>query len=599
MDAARDGRARRARARRVRASGRRRARRRGGYVRGCCLHYRARLRWRQLPPGGLGRSSIGKHRRRRPRREEENGERQQGPGPRRSARADREAVRQGRDHAHGRRVQRPGRGDLDRLARRSTWRWASAACRAGASSRSSARSRRARRRSATTSWPRPRSSAASCAFIDAEHALDPAYARRIGVDIDELLVSPARHRRAGARDRRAAGPLRRGRRRRASTRSRRSCRGPRSRARWATRFVGLQARLMSQALRKLAGTLNRTGTICIFINQLREKIGVMFGTPETTPGGRALKFYASVRLDIRRIETLKDGAEAYGNRVRVKVVKNKVAPPFRQAEFDIIYGDGISWEGTVLDVGVEKKVVRRAARSSRSARSGSARAARSAKAFLREHPDMTTAHPQPHPGRLGRASIIPGATVPPPERVEVAEPTSRRGRRERRGRRLGRGRLGAARPQRRMSDEDDARERALAGQGGRWPSARAPRPRSGSGWRASRPPAVCEAVIARPRAARLPRRRGARALARRAAPGGRLGRGAGRVGPRAPRHRGASRRSRPSRWRRRGRVRRRRGGSSSGAASRRSDAAPGRCWRAAASPRTRSSSATSACARAA
>ena len=114
---------------------------------------------------------------------------------------------------------------------------------------------------------------------------------------------------------------------------------------------------MSQALRKLAGTLNRTDTICLFTNQLREKIGVMFGSPETTPGGRALKFYASVRLDIRRIETLKDGAEAYGNRVRVKVVKNKVAPPFKQAEFDIIYGSGISWESTVLDVGIERKIV--------------------------------------------------------------------------------------------------------------------------------------------------------------------------------------------------------------------------------------------------
>jgi recombination protein RecA len=178
---------------------------------------------------------------------------------------------------------------------------------------------------------------------------------------------------------------------------------------------------MSQALRKLAGTLNRTGTVCIFTNQLREKIGVMFGSPETTPGGRALKFYASVRLDIRRIETLKDGAEAYGNRVRVKVVKNKVAPPFRQAEFDIVYGDGISWEGSVLDVALERKIVTKSGSffSFGDERLGQGR--ERVKAFLREHPDTL----QAILNRIQAESegvVIQGASVPPPGQAEGEVP---------------------------------------------------------------------------------------------------------------------------------------------------------------------------------
>ena len=195
--------------------------------------------------------------------------------------------------------------------------------------------------------------------------------------------------------------------------------------------VGLQARLMSQALRKLAGTLNRTDTICIFTNQLREKIGVMFGNPETTPGGRALKFYSSVRLDIRRIETLKDGAEAFGNRVRVKVVKNKVAPPFKQAEFDIVYGSGIPWEGTVLDVALEKKIVQKAGLllqlRRRAARPGPAERDR----VPRREPGPRAADPRADPGGgAGRAGHLgPAAPGPAPRRsagaggeVEVEEP---------------------------------------------------------------------------------------------------------------------------------------------------------------------------------
>jgi recombination protein RecA len=179
--------------------------------------------------------------------------------------------------------------------------------------------------------------------------------------------------------------------------------------------VGLQARLMSQALRKLAGTLNRTDTICIFTNQLREKIGVMFGSPETTPGGRALKFYSSIRLDIRRIETLKEGVEAIGNRVRVKVVKNKVAPPFKQAEFDIIYGSGIPWEGTVLDAAIERKVVQKSGShfSFEEERLGQGR--QNAAAFLREHPDVSDKILQRIQAQLGSDQVVSARLLPAAE----------------------------------------------------------------------------------------------------------------------------------------------------------------------------------------
>src|SRR5256886_1300488 len=229
-----------------------------------------------------------------------------------------------------------------------------------------------------------------CAFIDAEHAMDPAYAKRIGVNIDELLVSQPNTGeqaleicellvRSGALAVVAIDSV-------AALTPKAEIEGE-----MGDSHVGLQARLMSQALRKLAGTLNQTDTICLFTNQLREKIGVMFGSPETTPGGRALRFYASVRLDIRRIETLKEGVEAIGNRVRVKEVKNKYAPPFKQAEFDIIYGEGISWEGTVLEVGLERKVVQKSGSyfSYGDERLGQGR--QNATAFLREHPDVVQA----------------------------------------------------------------------------------------------------------------------------------------------------------------------------------------------------------------
>jgi recombination protein RecA len=224
-----------------------------------------------------------------------------------------------------------------------------------------------------------------CAFIDAEHAIDPIYAGKIGVDIEELLVSQPDHGeqaleiadvliRSGAVDIVAIDSV-------AALTPRAELEGQ-----MGDQTVGLQARLMSQALRKLAGNLNRANTVCLFTNQIREKIGVMFGSPETQPGGRALKFYSSQRIDIRRIETLKEGTEAVGNRVRAKVVKNKVAAPFRQAEFDIEYGEGISSEGCLIDLGIEHGIVQKSGAfiSYDGERLGQGR--NNSKQFLRENP---------------------------------------------------------------------------------------------------------------------------------------------------------------------------------------------------------------------
>src|SRR5881398_611947 len=225
------------------------------------------------------------------------------------------------------------------------------------------------------------------AFIDAEHALDPEYARAIGVNTDALLVSQPDTGeqaleiadmliRSGALDIIVIDSV-------AALVPRAEIEGE-----MGDNHVGLQARLMSQALRKITGALSNTGTTAIFINQLREKIGVMFGSPETTTGGKALKFYASVRIDVRRIETLKDGTDAVGNRTRCKVVKNKVSPPFKQAEFDIIYSKGISKEGGLIDMGVEQGFVRKAGAWYTYDGDQLGQGKENARSFLRDNPDI-------------------------------------------------------------------------------------------------------------------------------------------------------------------------------------------------------------------
>ena len=225
------------------------------------------------------------------------------------------------------------------------------------------------------------------AFIDAEHALDPAYARKLGVDVDNLLVSQPDH---GEQALEIAAALTGSAAIDVVVIDSVAALVPKAEleGEMGDSHMGLHARLMSQALRKLTGVVSRTGTCMVFINQIREKIGVMFGNPETTTGGRALKFYASVRVDIRRIAAIKDGDCAIGNRTRAKVVKNKVAPPFREAEFDILYGEGISREGDLLDLGVTQNVVEKSGSwfSYHAERIGQGRD--NARQFLREHPDL-------------------------------------------------------------------------------------------------------------------------------------------------------------------------------------------------------------------
>ncbi|KOV79076.1 MULTISPECIES: recombinase RecA [Actinomycetes] len=255
------------------------------------------------------------------------------------------------------------------------------------------------------------------AFIDAEHALDPEYAKKLGVDTDALLVSQPDTGeqaleiadmlvRSGALDILVIDSV-------AALVPRAEIEGE-----MGDNHVGLQARLMSQALRKITGALSASNTTAIFINQLREKIGVMFGSPETTTGGKALKFYASVRLDVRRIETLKDGGEPVGNRTRVKVVKNKVAPPFKQAEFDILYGKGVSREGSLIDMGVDQGILRKSGAWYTYEGDQLGQGKENARKFLLDNPDIANEVEKRIKDKLGIGATLDADETAPAAPVE-------------------------------------------------------------------------------------------------------------------------------------------------------------------------------------
>ncbi len=255
------------------------------------------------------------------------------------------------------------------------------------------------------------------AFIDAEHALDPEYAQSLGVDTDALLVSQPD---SGEQALEIADMLIRSNALDVIVIDSVAALVPRAEieGEMGDSHVGLQARLMSQALRKLTGAISTSGTTAIFINQLREKIGVMFGSPETTTGGKALKFYASIRLDIRRIESLKDGTDFVGNRTRVKVVKNKVAPPFKQAEFDIMYGLGISREGSLIDVGVDAGLVRKAGAWYTYEGDQLGQGKENARTFLRDNPDLANDLEKRILEKLGIGASIEDEVIPEPTNVD-------------------------------------------------------------------------------------------------------------------------------------------------------------------------------------